>query len=113
MLFRSAYALGGSGPDVWDCSGLTKAAYAAAGIYIGTHSATNQYNTMAAQGKLVSFSKAQAGDLVFWGSPGNYYHVAIYLGGGRILEAPDVGKPVREYGIWSPGQVAAYVGRPS
>jgi cell wall-associated NlpC family hydrolase len=108
-----AYGLGGSGPDVWDCSGLTKAAYAAAGIYIGTHSATNQYNTMAGQGKLVSFSQVQVGDLVFWGSPGNYYHVAIYVGGGQILEAPDVGKPVRVHSIWSPGQVAPYVGRPS
>jgi cell wall-associated NlpC family hydrolase len=108
-----AYALGGYGPDVWDCSGLTKAAYAAAGIYIGTHSATNQYNTMASQGKLVSFSNAQVGDLVFWGSPGNYYHVAIYMGGGQILEAPDYGKPVRIHSIWSPGQVAGYVGRPS
>ena len=108
-----AYKLGGSGPDVWDCSGLTKAAYAAAGIYIGTHSATNQYNTMAGQGKLVSFSQVQVGDLVFWGSPGNYYHVALYVGGGQILEAPDVGKPVRVHSIWSPGQVAPYVGRPS
>jgi cell wall-associated NlpC family hydrolase len=108
-----AYQLGGSGPDVWDCSGLTKAAYAAAGIYIGTHSATNQYNTMASQGKLVSFSQVQVGDLVFWGSPGNYYHVAIYVGGGQILEAPDVGKPVRVHSIWSAGEVAPYVGRPS
>ena len=108
-----AYQLGGSGPDVWDCSGLTKAAYAAAGIYIGTHSATSQYNTMAGQGKLVSFSQVQVGDLVFWGSPGNYYHVAIYVGGGEILEAPDYGKPVRVHSIWSPGEVAPYVGRPS
>ena len=108
-----AYKLGGSGPDVWDCSGLTKAAYAAAGIYIGTHSATSQYNTMAGQGKLVSFSQVQVGDLVFWGSAGDYYHVAIYVGGGQILEAPDYGKPVRVHSIWSPGQVAPYVGRPA
>ncbi|QYF75510.1 C40 family peptidase [Cryobacterium sp. PAMC25264] len=108
-----AYRLGGAGPDVWDCSGLTKAAYAAAGIYIGTHSATNQYNTMAGQGKLVSLSQVQVGDLLFWGSPGNYYHVAIYVGGGQILEAPDVGKPVRVHSIWSAGEVAPYVGRPS
>jgi len=108
-----AYALGGSGPDVWDCSGLTKAAYAAAGIYIGTHSATDQYNTMASQGKLVSFSNAQVGDLLFWGVPGNYYHVAIYVGNGQILEAPNPTAPVRVHSIWSPGEVAPYVGRPS
>ncbi|MFT2818212.1 C40 family peptidase [Leifsonia sp. A12D58] len=107
------YELGGSGPDAWDCSGLTKAAYAAAGIYIGTHSATNQYREMSNRGRLVSFSQAQVGDLVFWGVPGNYYHVAIYMGGGQILEAPDYGKPVRIHPIWSWGDVAPYVGRPS
>ncbi|MBG6059429.1 cell wall-associated NlpC family hydrolase [Cryobacterium sp. MP_M3] len=107
------YGLGGSGPDVWDCSGLTKAAYAAAGVYIGSHSATNQYRTMANQGRLVSFSQVQRGDLVFWGGGGDYYHVAIYVGGGQVLEAPDYGKPVRIHSIWSPGDVAPYVGRPT
>ncbi|TFB92219.1 C40 family peptidase, partial [Cryobacterium sp. HLT2-28] len=107
------YGLGGSGPDVWDCSGLTKAAYAAAGVYIGSHSATNQYRTMANQGRLVSFSQVQRGDLVFWGGGGDYYHVAIYVGGGQVLEAADYGKPVRIHSIWSPGDIAPYVGRPT
>lgn len=101
------YGLGGAGPDVWDCSGLTRAAYAAAGIGIGTHSATNQYYTLAGRGKAVSLGNAQRGDLLFWGSGGNYYHVAIYLGGGRILEAPDYGKPVREWPIWGSPSAAA------
>lgn len=101
------YGLGGAGPDVWDCSGLTRAAYAAAGIGIGTHSATNQYHTLAGRGKAVSLGSVQRGDLLFWGSPGNYYHVAIYLGGGRILEAPDYGKPVREWPIWGSPSAAA------
>lgn len=107
------YELGGSGPDVWDCSGLTKAAYAAAGIYIGTHSATNQYYTMADRGLLVPFSDVRVGDLVFWSSGYDYYHVAIYVGGGQVLEAPDVGKPVRIHSIWGWSDVASYVGRPS
>ncbi|MDH6238264.1 NlpC/P60 family protein [Cryobacterium sp. CG_9.6] len=107
------YVLGGAGPDVWDCSGLTKAAYSAAGIYIGTHSATNQYNTMAARGNLVSFANVAVGDLLFWGRPGNYYHVAIYMGGGMILEAPNPASPVRIHSIWSIGDVAPYVGRPA
>ncbi|MEF3405372.1 C40 family peptidase [Agromyces sp. CCNWLW203] len=101
------YGLGGAGPDVWDCSGLTRAAYAAAGIGIGTHSATNQYHTLAGRGKAVSLGSVQRGDLLFWGSSGNYYHVAIYLGGGRILEAPDYGKPVREWPIWGSPSAAA------
>ena len=107
------YVFGGSGPDSWDCSGLTKAAFAAAGVYIGTHSATNQYNTMAQQGKLVSFAQVQVGDLVFWGSPGNYYHVAIYAGNGQILEAPNPSARVRVHSIWSSWAVAPYVGRPA
>ena len=108
------YVFGGSGPDVWDCSGLTKAAYSAAGVYIGTHSATNQYRTMANQGRLVPFGQAQVGDLVFWeDSPGDYYHVAIYMGGGDVLEAPNEYSPVRIHSIWGWGDVAAYVGRPT
>lgn len=101
------YRLGGAGPNVWDCSGLTKAAYAAAGIGIGTHSATNQYYTLAGRGKAVSLGSIQRGDLLFWGWGGDYYHVAIYLGDGRILEAPREGVPVREYFIWGSPSAAA------
>ncbi|MFC9560866.1 NlpC/P60 family protein [Agromyces sp. NPDC056965] len=101
------YELGGAGPDAWDCSGLTRAAYAAAGIGIGTHSATNQYYTLAGRGKAVSLGSVQRGDLLFWGSGGDYYHVAIYLGGGRILEASDYGKPVREWPVWGSPSAAA------
>ncbi|WP_448811062.1 C40 family peptidase [Agromyces bauzanensis] len=101
------YVLGGAGPDVWDCSGLTKVSYANAGIYIGTHSATNQYYTLAARGLAVPVWQIQRGDLLFWGSGGDYYHVAIYLGGGRILEAPREGVPVREYFIWGSPSAAA------
>ncbi|MGW4929869.1 C40 family peptidase [Agromyces sp. NPDC004153] len=101
------YRLGGAGPNVWDCSGLTKMAYANAGIYIGTHSATNQYRTLAGRGLGVAVSQAQRGDLLFWGSGGDYYHVAISLGGGRILEAPREGVPVREYFIWGSPSAAA------
>lgn len=102
----------GNSDSTWDCSGLTKSSYAAAGIYIGTHSATNQYNTAAANGQLVPYSQRQRGDLIFWGSGGDYYHVAIYLGNGQILEAPDYGKTVRVWNTWgSPtGMVARVAG---
>ncbi|MGX5695726.1 NlpC/P60 family protein [Agromyces soli] len=101
------YDLGGAGPDRWDCSGLTKMAYGYAGVYIGSHSATNQYYTLANQGKAVSLGSIQRGDLLFWSSGGDYYHVAIYLGGGRIIEAADYGKPVREWPIWGRPSAAA------
>jgi cell wall-associated NlpC family hydrolase len=101
------YRLGGAGPNQWDCSGLTRAAYGSAGVYIGTHSATNQYYTLAGQGKAVAVRDAQRGDLLFWGSGGDYYHVAIYLGGGRILEAPREGVPVRTWPVWGSPSAAA------
>jgi cell wall-associated NlpC family hydrolase len=101
------YSSPGNSRDTWDCSGLTRAAYGAAGVYIGTHSATNQYHTLAGQGKAVSVRDAQRGDLLFWGGGGSYYHVAIYLGGGQILEAPDYGKTVRIWPIWGSPSAAA------
>lgn len=94
------YQLGGMGPDAWDCSGLSKASYASAGVYIGTHSSTDQYNRMAALGRLVPIGQAQRGDLVFYSDGGSAsnprkYHVAIYLGSGKMIEAPNPSAPVR------------------
>ncbi len=44
-------------------------------------------------------SQLRAGDLVFWGSsPGSIYHTAIYIGGGRIIQAPRPGKNVEVSG---------------
>jgi cell wall-associated NlpC family hydrolase len=110
------YVLGGMGPDVWDCSGITKAAYAAAGIYIGTHSATNQFNTMASARKLVPLSQAQVGDLMWYSQESNFngdkYHVVIYLGGDMMLEAPNPARTVRIVPLRY-GELFPYAGRPS
>ena len=91
------YEYGGSGPDSWDCSGLTKAAYAAAGVYIGAHGSTSQYRYLANQGLLVPISQLQRGDLVFYSDDGgaSTYHVALYLGGGQMIEAQYEGVPVK------------------
>jgi cell wall-associated NlpC family hydrolase len=110
------YVLGGMGPDIWDCSGITKAAYAAAGIYIGTHSATNQFNTMASARKLVPLSQAQVGDLMWYSQDsafnGDKYHVVIYLGGDMMLEAPNPARTVRIVPLRY-GELFPYAGRPS
>lgn len=106
------YQLAAMGPDAWDCSGLTKASYAAAGVYIGTHSATNQYNTMAAQGRLVPKAQMQRGDLLFYSSGSGIYHVTLYLGAGKMLEAPYAGVPVRIVNVRS-GDLVGLVGRPT
>lgn len=96
-----AYVFNGSGPDGWDCSGLTKASYASAGVHIGTHSATNQYQTAAAAGRLVPIGSIAAGDLLFYGDALGIYHVALYVGGGRMIEAPYAPFPVREVAVRS------------
>jgi cell wall-associated NlpC family hydrolase len=110
------YVLGGMGPDVWDCSGITKASYAAAGIYIGTHSATNQFNTMASARKLVPLAEAQVGDLMWYSQDsafnGDKYHVVIYLGGDMMLEAPNPARTVRIVPLRY-GELFPYAGRPS
>ena len=100
--------LGGAGPNVWDCSGLTKVSYAA-GRHLHRH-ALGDEPVLHARRRAASpcrSSQIQRGDLLFWGSGGDYYHVAIYLGGGRILEAPREGVPVREYFIWGSPSAAA------
>ncbi|WP_157157425.1 NlpC/P60 family protein [Diaminobutyricimonas sp. LJ205] len=106
------YQLGGAGPDVWDCSGLTKAAYAAAGIHIGAHLVSSQYNTMAARGLLVPYNQMQPGDLLFYSGSQGFYHVTMYIGGGQMIEAPRRGVPVRIANVRY-GELKPYVGRPT
>ncbi len=110
------YVLGGMGPNVWDCSGITKASYAAAGIYIGTHSATNQFYNMAAKRRLVPIKDAQRGDLMWYSYVddfnGDKYHVVIYLGNGMMLEAPNPLRVVRIVPLRY-GDLFRYAGRPT
>lgn len=110
------YVLGGAGPNVWDCSGITMKSYAAAGVYIGWHSATAQYNVMASQEKLVPLQNAQRGDLIWWSTEkafsGDKYHVAIYLGDGMMLEAPNPARTVRIVPVRY-GEIWPYAGRPT
>lgn len=110
------YQFAGSGPDVWDCSGLTRGAYASVGVYIGTHSATNQYWTMANAGRLVPLSDMVPGDLIFYADNGDIgnsaYHVTMYVGGGQMIEAPYDGVPVRVVTVRY-YDIVPYAGRPT
>ncbi len=110
------YVLGGAGPNVWDCSGITMKSYAAAGVYIGWHSATAQFNLMAAEKKLVPFQDAQRGDLIWWTQSSNFsgdkYHTAIYLGNGMMLEAPNPARTVRIVPVRY-GELFPYAARPT
>jgi peptidoglycan DL-endopeptidase CwlO len=89
------YRFGAAGPNAFDCSGLTMKAYSKAGKRIGGHSATAQYRTARAKGQLRSVRNVRKGDLLFSGSPSDVYHVAMYAGGGRMIEAAHAGAPVR------------------
>lgn len=110
------YIFGGAGPDGWDCSGLTMMAYAAAGIAIGGHGATSQYNRASSRGLLVPWSQVQPGDLIFYSTGGSTsaskYHVTIYIGNGQMIEAPYPGVPVRITAARSYDRVP-FVARPS
>lgn len=89
------YVFGAAGPGSWDCSGLTMGAFASVGRNIGGHGVNVQYRLARSRGLLVPYSSAKPGDLLFYGS-GDFYHNAIYAGGGTMIEAPYPGKTVRE-----------------
>ncbi|MEV0538409.1 bifunctional lytic transglycosylase/C40 family peptidase [Nocardia salmonicida] len=87
------YVWGGNGPDVnggWDCSGLTQAAYRAAGISI-PRTTYDQVHT----GAPVAENQLTPGDLVFYGAAADVHHVGIYLGGGQMVHAPTFNEPVQ------------------
>ncbi len=82
------YEYGAAGPNSYDCSGLTMWAWQHAGVSL-PHSSRMQY----AATTRISRDQLQAGDLVFYGSP--IHHVAMYLDGTRVVEAPYTGANVR------------------
>jgi cell wall-associated NlpC family hydrolase len=84
----SPYVWAAAGPSTFDCSGLTMWAWAQAGVSL-PHSSSMQYSS----GTKVSASSLQPGDLVFYGSP--IHHVAMYVGGGQVIHAPQTGDVVR------------------
>ena len=83
------YLWGGTGPQ-YDCSGLTQAAFRYAGVSLGR----TTYDQVK-QGVAVSRANLQRGDLVFFGSAGNVYHVGIYIGGGDMIHAPRTGDVIK------------------
>jgi len=84
----SPYKWAAAGPDRFDCSGLTMWVWGKAGVSL-PHSSRAQYSG----GRKVSRSDLQQGDLVFYGSP--IHHVGIYIGGGRMISAPQTGDVVK------------------
>ncbi len=88
------YVWGAAGPGAFDCSGLIMWAWGQAGVSL-PHFSGAQY----ASTTHISMSQLQPGDLVFPNDPGD--HVAMYIGGGQIIEAPHSGDVVHIVPMYS------------
>lgn len=107
------YLLGAAGPNKFDCSGLTSVAWNAAGVSI-TRTSRSQYKRV----KKIQLSEMRPGDLIFWGTGAgsnnadSIYHVAMFIGGGQMIEAVRPGKPLQISSIRYDGHLMPYAGRP-
>ncbi|MFF9219972.1 C40 family peptidase [Streptomyces viridosporus] len=91
------YVWGATGPGSYDCSGLTQAAWKAAGVTL-PRTTYDQVNA----GTTVPVSQARPGDLVFFYD--DVTHVGVYVGNGKMIHAPKPGTYVREESIYYDGE---------
>jgi len=100
------YVWGATGPDSFDCSGLTQWAYAHAGIQL-PRVAADQWNA----GPHVTLAELQPGDLLFWATdvsnPATIHHVTLYIGGGMMIAAPHTGDVVKVQPVYLQGYIGA------
>ena len=90
------YSSGATGPRRFGCSGLTPYSLNKAGKTL-PRTAAQQYNKT----RHIGAGSRKAGDLVFFHSGSNVYHVGIYAGKGKIWHAPKTGDVVRLQKIWT------------
>lgn len=100
------YVWGATGPDAYDCSGLTQSAYASAGVVLPRVAADQWY-----AGQHVELGALEPGDLLFWATnpadPSTIHHVALYAGGGLMVSAPHTGDVVHVQPVFLDGYVGA------
>lgn len=100
------YVWGATGPDAYDCSGLTGAAYRAAGVNLPRTSRQQWF-----AGQHVELGALQPGDLLFWATdpanPATIHHVTLYAGGGLMLAAPHTGDVVKVQPVYLEGYIGA------
>ncbi|GAA3032587.1 C40 family peptidase [Streptomyces glomeratus] len=90
------YVWGATGPESYDCSGLTQAAWKAAGVTL-PRTTYDQVNA----GTTVPLADARPGDLIFFYD--DISHVGIYIGNGMMIHAPKPGAYVREESVYYGG----------
>ena len=100
------YRTGSSGPDAFDCSGLTRYVYKKATGKDLPHSSRAQYGVV----KRIKAKEARPGDLVFFFRNGAR-HVGVYIGGGKMVHAKGVGRGVKVdpvSGSWYSRSISGY-----
>ena len=104
------YLWAGTSAFAFDCSGFTYTVYKSHGVVI-PRDASPQAN----RGRSVARSQLEPGDLLFYARSGRVHHVALYVGGGKMIEAPRTGIPVRIVPVRARGYFGArrYVASPS
>ncbi len=105
------YQWGAEGPDTYDCSGLTWLAWQHAGLAWERMTAAGQWQWLHQHGHDVPAKQLRAGDLLFYDNnpsdPATIHHVAMAIGDGRMVEAPEPGIPVRIVSVRREGFYAA------
>ncbi len=104
------YVWAGASPGkAFDCSGLTMWAWKQAGVDL-PHNADAQYHD-SAHVEHVPLSQLKPGDLLFYNDGGSIHHVTMYVGNGKMIEAPHTGANVREVPVRTQG-LMPMAGRP-
>jgi peptidoglycan DL-endopeptidase CwlO len=100
------YVWGATGPDEFDCSGLTQWSYAHAGVTL-PRTAAEQWTV----GPHPSLANLEPGDLLFWAlntsDPATIHHVAMYIGHGLMIAAPHTGENVQIQPVYLEGFIGA------
>lgn len=87
------YVFATAGPDTFDCSGLTMAAWASVGVHMPHYS-----GSQATMFPRVSYAQLQPGDIIAF--YGDLHHVGLYIGDGMMIHAPQTGDVVKIAPAW-------------